>query len=190
MTRMAIYMTFFGPMVAGLLACEQARAGADPSATIFSPDKILEVNIEMRPGDFEKLRNQTRSDEQITTTLRERRKPRRVFTYFPASVRLAGRTLGRVGVRKKGFWGSLSTEKPSLKIKFSKYVSNLRPFGLRRLTLNNAQQDPAYIGQCLVYHLFAKSGLVAPRCNFARVLVNGEDIGAIHAVGKTALYMI
>ncbi len=177
MKRTAAYMTFFGLMVPCLLACGQARAGADPSAAVFSPDRILEVSIQMRPDDFEKLRRQTRSNEQITTTLRERRRPRRIFTYFSASIRLAGKTLGRVGVRKKGFWGSLSTEKPSLKIKFSKYVSNLRPFGLRRLTLNNALQDPAYIGQCLVYRLFTKSGLAAPRCNFARVRVNGKDLG-------------
>ncbi len=170
-------MTFFGLLLLSLLARGQAQPGADPSAAVFSPDKILEVSIEMRPGDFEKLRNQTRSDEQITTTLEKRLKPRRVFSYFPACVKLAGRNFCRVGIRKKGFWGSLSRDKPALKINFSHYVSNLRPFGLRRLTLNNALQDPAYVGQCLAYGIFTESGLLAPRCNFAKVTINGRDLG-------------
>jgi hypothetical protein len=37
------------------------------------------------------------------------------------------------------------------------------------MTLNNANQDPAYVKQCLGYGIMADAGLPAPRCNFARV---------------------
>ena len=49
--------------------------------------------------------------------------------------------------------------------------------GLRRMTLNNARQDPSYINQCLGYQLFAAAGVPAPRCSFATVTVNGEQLG-------------
>ena len=47
----------------------------------------------------------------------------------------------------------------------------------RVLTLNNAQQDRAFIRQAIAYRLFAAAGLAAPRCNFARVRVNHHDLG-------------
>ena len=48
---------------------------------------------------------------------------------------------------------------------------------MKRLTLNNAQQDPSMINTCMAYHIFASAGLPAPRCNFATVAVNGENLG-------------
>jgi len=50
-------------------------------------------------------------------------------------------------------------------------------YGRKSLTLNNAKQDPALIKQCLAYQVFAKAGVPASRCNFARVRVNGRDLG-------------
>lgn len=58
------------------------------------------------------------------------------------------------------------------------------------MTLNNAQQDPSIVRQCLGYALFAKAGLVAPRCNFAHVKVNGTDLGVyahVEAIDKDLL---
>jgi hypothetical protein len=85
--------------------------------------------------------------------------------------------IDRVGVRKKGFLGSLDDEKPSLKVKFDEYVKGEHLYGLGRLTLNNCKQDPSLIRQCIGYSLFEEAGLAAPRCNFARVAVNGADLG-------------
>ena len=45
------------------------------------------------------------------------------------------------------------------------------------MTLNNNRQDPGNTHQCITYQLFRDAGLPAPRCNFARVSVNGEDLG-------------
>ena len=49
--------------------------------------------------------------------------------------------------------------------------------GLTRFTLNNAKQDPSYVNQCIGYDLFRAAGVPAPRCNFANVTVNGENLG-------------
>ena len=89
-----------------------------------------------------------------------------------------GETHTQVGVRKKGFLGSLSKVKPSLKVRFDKFVDGqLLGGAMKRLTLNNAQQDPSLINTCMAYHIFASAGLPAPRCNFATVAVNGENLG-------------
>ena len=99
------------------------------------------------------------------------------FTYFAADITVDGQLFENAGVRKKGFLGSLSDEKPSLKIKFDEFEEGVELFGYERLTLNNNNQDPARIKQCLTYKLFADAGLITPRCNFAHVVVNGRDMG-------------
>ena len=55
-------------------------------------------------------------------------------------------TMEHVGIRKKGFAGSMNSEKPSLKIKLDKYnKSAVLPFGVERITLNNNVQDPSNV---------------------------------------------
>lgn len=79
-----------------------------------------------------------------------------------------------VEVRKKGFFGSLSSARPSLKLRFTE---DLGPYGLERMTLNNDNQDPSHLRTCLTYRVMDAAGVPAPRCNHARVSVNGEDLG-------------
>jgi hypothetical protein len=158
-------------------------AGVDLSAPYFDPDHIVEVEIDLPAEDWDALRVQTRSvSELFGTCLQEPFAD--PFTYFPATVTVDGETLEDVGVRKKGFLGSLSTEKPSLKIKFNEYVSGQRLAGMKGLTLNNSRQDPSFLRQCLTYQTFTAAGVPASRCNFARVTVNGEDLGLfVHVEG-------
>ena len=69
-------------------------------------------------------------------------------------------------------------EKPALKVRFDRFVDGqLLGGAMKRLTLNNVQQDPSMINTCMAYRVFAAAGLPAPRCNFATVSVNGEDMG-------------
>ena len=105
----------------------------------------------------------------------DRPSPAPRLIYFPATVSIDGERLDGVGVRKKGLIGSMSTERPSLKVKFSEYDDDQRYAGLERLTLNNCRL--LLIKQCLGYRLFAAAGVPAPRCGFAHVVVNGEDLG-------------
>src|SRR5690606_32903219 len=88
-----------------------------------------------------------------------------------------GVTIDSVAIRKKGFIGSLDEQRPSLKVKFDEYIEQDPIAGLDRLTLNNNKQDESQVSQYLTYRLFNAAGVPAPRCNFARVTVNGEYLG-------------
>ncbi len=150
-------------------------APVDPSDELFRPDHILEITIAMAAADWEALRHEP---EQIGMPDATCADPlvAEAYTTFPADITIDGETVTQVGVRKKGNLGSLSTERPGLKVKANQYVDQ-RIFGLHHLTLNNNKQDDTLISQCLGYGLFAAAGVPAPRCSFAHVTVNGEDLG-------------
>jgi len=154
----------------------QPDAG-DPSAALFDPEHLVEVEIEMAEADWDELRVQTRSFFDILSSDCLAEPFPSPFTFFPAAVTVDGTEIEEVAVRKKGFLGSLDDVRPSLKIKFDEYVPDQEFLGLTRLTLNNARQDPSFARQCLAYKIFAEAGVPSSRCNFARVTVNGEELG-------------
>ena len=45
------------------------------------------------------------------------------------------------------------------------------------MTLNNSVQDPSLLDMCLAYDFYAAAGLAASSCSYARVIINGEDLG-------------
>ena len=156
-----------------------AADASHPSNAYFALDRVLDVSIEMAPEDWKRLRGQTRTLADILVGADCLDSPADdIFTWFEATVTVDGEAHTQVGVRKKGFIGSLSKMKPSLKVRFDKFVDGqLLGGAMKRLTLNNAQQDPSLINTCMAYHIFASAGLPAPRCNFATVAVNGENLG-------------
>ncbi len=153
-----------------------AMSGVDLSEALFRPDHVLEVTITMAPADFALLRAEPEivGAPKITCGSQPQTRP---YNYYPGEIVVDGETVGNVGIRKKGSLGSLSTLRPGLKIKANEYVTGQRIFGLKRLTLNNNHQDDSRISQCLGYSLFRAAGVPAPRCSFAHVVVNGEDMG-------------
>lgn len=153
------------------------NAGVDASARIFDPNRVIEVSITMSPADWDALRIQGRTLTDIFGSGCLTGPFPSPFTWFSCTVTVDGQTFFNVAVRKKGFLGSLDENKPSLKLKFDEFVSGQEAFGLDRITLNNSKQDPAYVRQALAYQTFARAGIPAPRCNFARVLVNGTELG-------------
>ena len=152
---------------------------SDTSDAYYALDRVLQVDIDLSPTGWDSLRGQSRTLADILGGEDCLQAPAdRIFSWFNATVTVDGETHTDVAVRKKGFLGSLSTEKPSLKVRFDKFVDDQLLGGvLKRLTLNNAQQDVSMVNTCLSYRLFARAGLPAPRCNFATVRVNGEDLG-------------
>lgn len=147
------------------------------SVEVFRRDRLLDIHIEMDPADWDELRKQTRTFLDVLGPGCLDGPPVSPFTYFEADVTIDGVTVSNVGVRKKGFLGSMSEDKPALKVKFGEYENNQRWEGMRRLTLNNSVQDPALVRQCISYDVFARAGLPSPRCNFAMVTVNGAYLG-------------
>ena len=153
---------------------QSPAAVIDSAEELFAPDNFLEVKIQINPLLWDRLRYQYRD-------ITKERKPGEAFksnyAYLPARVFINDEDLGEVGLRKKGLIGSSSTQRPSLKIKFNHIKKGRKYHGLERLTLNNNIQDPSLVKQYLSYKLFRKAGLPAPRCNFARVYVNGQYLG-------------
>jgi hypothetical protein len=145
---------------------------------LYDPNRVLEIRITMDPADADALAAETRElldllegedclDDPFDSP----------FTWYHADVVVDGEHVADVGIRKKGLIGSLSSEKPSIKLKFDKWVDGQELLGVERLTLNNNVADPSEMRQCLAYDLFRRAGLPAPLCNFAHVVVNGEDLG-------------
>jgi hypothetical protein len=150
-------------------------AEVDRSDEVYERSRLLEVTIDMDPGDLAALRVQRRPGLEIIAP--ECALPPAPYTWFPARVTVDDEVFEEVGVRKKGFFGSVSESKPSFKVKFDKYDDDQTYLDMKRLTLNNSRQDPSFVKQCLAYDLFREAGIPAPRCNFAHVVLNGEDMG-------------
>ncbi|MEC7984019.1 MAG: CotH kinase family protein [Myxococcota bacterium] len=152
------------------LACREAVPDGN-----FDPEHIVDVSLSIADADWEALCNQTRTFfSEFAGDCMD--KPfQSPYTYFSADISIDGQSLSNIGVRKKGFIGSQSTVKPSLRINLDEYVDGAELFNVDNVTLNNGVQDPSRIRQCLGYYLFEKAGLPASRCNFARVSVNGNE---------------
>ncbi len=155
---------------ANSLKADDAPLQADK---IFDPTHVVEVSIDIKEEDWKKLCSQSRNFFDALNGS----SPNKPFTYFKADVIVDGKKISNVGVRKKGFLGSLDAYRPSLKIKFDEYVEQEPSVGFDRLTLNNNKQDPSRMCQYLSYKMFNDSGTEASRCNFCRVTVNGNYHG-------------
>jgi spore coat protein CotH len=150
----------------------------DPSDVLFDVGRVIDVRIELEPEDWEELRFQARSYASLLSGEDCLAEPfDNPYTWFPASAEIDGTSYDLVGVRKKGLIGSSSTTKPGLKIDLDEFEDNDNLHGLDKLTFNNSVQDPSYVRQCMAYQVMTAAGLEAPRCGFAHMWVNGEDMG-------------
>lgn len=150
---------------------------------MYDPDHVAEIAFTIDVADAELLSAETNSLFSLLEGEDCLDSPwSGPFNWYPADVVVDGVRRDQVGVRKKGLIGSLSTEKPSLKVDFDKFVDGQTLDGLERLTLNNSISDPSLIKQCLGYQLFRDAGLAAPRCHFAHVSANGDDLGVYVSV--------
>ena len=161
-------------------------AYGDPSEAYFALDRVLNIEIEFAPEDWDTLRHQTRTFEDLMAEIEKYSLSRpfaNIYTWFSGTVTVDGETYSNVGVRKKGFLGSQSDTKPALKLRFDKYVDDQSLGGIiERMTLNNSIQDASMVNTCLAYQIFAAAGSPSPRCNFATVTVNGKSLGLyVHA---------
>lgn len=150
---------------------EPVNIGGD--AELYDPERLIDVSVTMNPAELSQLRSEART---LASTDREC-VPEFEYTEFTASVTIDGDRMDRVIVRKKGYMGSLSPSIPSLKLDFNDLWPGRTYQNMTRMTLNNNRQDPSNARQCLAYDQFRQAGLAAPKCNYARVSVNGVDLG-------------
>ena len=156
-----------------LLPCANIPVQADP----FKVDRLLDVKVAMPAADWKKMRYE-HHDLFGLITPRKPGKPRpNPYHYFKGNVTIGGKLFKNVGLRKKGLLGSVNAQRPSIKINFDKFGAEQEFEGVSLMTLNNNDTDASLVKQHLAYELFRKAGIPAPRCNFARVTVNGEYLG-------------
>lgn len=161
-----------GPAGAATRAPEQRTPAADELDPLYARDHVVEVVIELDPADWQALRAEGRTvvdgfsgaDQTFA------------YTEYVGTASVDGQQYENVLVRKKGYLGSLSRVRPSLKLDFGE-VEDAVGRAFERLTLNNNRGDYSRARTCLAYDVFARAGIPAPRCNLAHVVVNGEDLG-------------
>lgn len=146
------------------------------AGALFDATRLHEIVITLPADDWQQLCKQTRwlggFGAMFSADPAEK-----TFTYFKGEITVDGVKISSVGIRKKGFFGSLDEVRPSLKIKFDEYVDQQPIDGLDRLTLNNNKQDASQMSQLLAYQVFNDAGVPAPRCSLTRVTVNGDYLG-------------
>ena len=150
----------------------------DKTEAVFKEDELLKVEIEIDPSSWQQLRSQRRDLIDVIEGEDCMDQPfSDPFTYFSGKVTVNGTAISNVGLKKNGLFGLGTDLQPSLLINFEKYTTGQEYSGLKRMVLNRVGEDPSAISQCLSYYLYRKAGLIAPRCNFARISVNGENLG-------------
>ena len=140
--------------------------------TLFNPDQLIQVEVTMAPEDWRELRISHRVTGENFSQIVE--KP---YEYYPANIVINGQAIQAVGIRKKGFFGSAISTRPSLKFKLDKYIEDQKFAGQDMLTFNNNNQDPTMAQSVLVYGFMNEAGAKSPRANLGRIIVNGEDLG-------------
>lgn len=165
----------------GLAAPKNVLAAEDPAATLYDPDSIGVIKLELSPAAIQALTVDPEGEYQAGT-----------FSYAETDGTPTG--IGSfsepqpVEVRLKGS-GSFRPlgQKAAFKLKFPKK----EPFrGLRKMTLNNMVQDRSMVHERLAYEVFASVGVPHSRTGFVDVVLNGQDYGVhlnIESLDKVAL---
>lgn len=135
---------------------------------LFDDALIHEIVITLDPEDWEYLQRNPADEE-----------------YETASVALGDARLDEVGLRFKGSWGSLfwcadgtlDCDKLNLKLDFHEYVDAQRFYGLKQVNLHAMEVDDSQMREHLAYRTWRAAGVPASRTGWARVRVNGDDLG-------------
>jgi spore coat protein H len=96
-----------------------------------------------------------------------------------AIVREGGRVYTNVEVHLKGSAGSFRPidDNPCFTMNFEKYAPGQTFHGYHKISLNNSVQDRSFLTEKICRELFEASGVPAPHSGFAKVELNGRDLG-------------
>jgi spore coat protein H len=151
----------------------------DPRAAVFIPSRIYRYDFTMTVADSLLMEKGAIDEEYVPAT----------FTYNNTN-------FGTVGLRYKGSTYSLPNcfdtngarydkdvcKKISLKVKFDKYNDTLRFYSMKLLNLHSMSADGSKMHDMLAYGLFREMGIMASRCAYANVYINGVHQGLFIAV--------
>lgn len=140
-----------------------ASSDETPQPDLYDPATIPEIELTLDAAAMAVLSNPDIATKQ---------------TWVHGSFKMGTITFADVGVRRKGSATFRALpQKASLKVKFNKWVSGQKLYGLTELTLNNMLTNTTYIAERLAFHVFRSLGLPASRANTAHVKINGADYG-------------
>jgi spore coat protein H len=149
--------------------------GGSPGADfVFDESQIRTYELTLPDADWDELNANAVAEQYVSATL----------TY-------EGETMENIGMRFKGSFGSLYfcfqgdtrvCDKLNLKLKFNEYVPGQRFYGLKRINLHAMEAEPSKMHDAIGYKLFRDQGVYAPRMAYARILVNGENLGLYAAI--------
>ena len=162
----------------GIAAFDRSESTQKQSGLkLFPTDTVLEVEITVDEEEWNTIRNQSRNLFEALEAKRKDGPVKGPYTWVTAKVKIDGEEFPEVGIRKKGFVGSQNTSRPSLKVKLNHIDEQAQISGLTMLTFNNNQQDISLMSQAMGYALYNAAGSPAPRCGYARITVNGKNLG-------------
>ena len=144
---------------------------------LFPTSDVLDVQITLEENDWNTIRHQSRNFFSALSPQRKSGPVEGPYTYVKAKVKIGGIEFPEVGLRKKGFLGSQNSERPSLKIKLNHVNDQAEINGMSMLTFNNNQQDISLMSQAMGYAIYNAAGSPAPRCGYAKISVNGKNLG-------------
>jgi len=145
----------------GLLASGVPVAAAtnqieDP---LFATPKVLQLKLEIPPPLLEELRKNPK-------------------VYLKATLREGEKAYANAGVRLKGASSvKMLEKKPSFALKFNEFQSGQNFYGHEKILLNNSASDPSYLCEAIGGQIFQSAGVPAAKVTFARVDLNGRDLG-------------
>ena len=161
-------------MVPALLLSSLTTAFGEgpPGHELFTEAAVRQFKIHIEPAEWDKLKVDNR-------------------TYVRAAITVDSQAFKPVGVRLKG-QGSFRPleDRPSLAVKFDEFSDGQKFCGLTKIMLNNSSQDRSYLSEYICTSLYRDAGVPVGRVTFARVELNGRDLGfyvLIEAMNKTFL---
>lgn len=177
-------------LIIGLSGCRIEAFRKDSTLTgpqvqaLYDKERILTMSIEMEQSEFDRMAGENRFTRESLSPTEVWNRAMEYFygtkpypdyyNWYNADVTVDGRELKVVGIRQKGFLGSVLWPVPGLKVRTDKNIAGQSIGGKKFFTLNNASGDWIRFQTCLTYELFAAADYPAPRCNLAAVDLNGK----------------
>src|SRR4051812_22246582 len=127
---------------------------------LFAAPRVHEIQITLSEEELKSLRSNPR-------------------TYVSAAVEVNRIQHEHVGVHLKGSVGSFRPidDKPSLTLNFAKFGDSKNSSDLTKIHLNNSAEDPSFMNEFIGGELFRSAGMPVPHVSYARVRLNGRDLG-------------
>ena len=137
-----------------------------PPDDIFAGTNVLHIRLLIPNSGMAALRNSGWGNGQ------ERPKVK-------AIVREGGVVYTNVEVHLKGAAGSFRPvdDNPCFTLSFTKNAPGQTFHGYHKISLNNSVQDPSYLTEKICRELFESAGVPAPHVGWAKVELNGRDLG-------------